>query len=103
MIKLGFAHIFSNDQKTDPMINVLKGTRFQLTEYFFNYWPDFSVQNNNVKRYQTLPHNVLQAHLLALPKKKNIIKILVDFKSEYNKTKISEMDISNIYLKKQKF
>ena len=34
MIKLGFAHIFSNDQKTDPMINVLKGTRFQLTEYF---------------------------------------------------------------------
>ena len=36
-------------------------------------------------------------------KKKNIKKILVDFKSEYNKTKISEMDISNIYLKKQKF
>ena len=24
----------------------------------------------------------------------------VDFKSDYNKTKISEMDISNIYLKK---
>ena len=103
MIKLGFAHIFSNDQKTDPMINVLKGTRFQLTEYFLIIGRILVFKNNNVKRYQTLPHNVLQAHLLALPKKKNIIKILVDFKSEYNKTKISEMDISNIYLKKRKF
>ena len=26
--------------------------------------------------------------------------MFVDFKSDYNKTKISEMDISNIYLKK---
>ena len=101
MIKLGFAHIFSNDQKTDPMINVLKGTRFQLTEYFLIISRILVFKNNNVKRYQTLPHNVLQAHLLALPKKKNIIKILVDFKSEYNKTKISEMEISNIYLKRK--
>ena len=28
---------------------------------------------------------------------------IVDFKIDYNKTKISEMDISNIYLKKRKF
>ena len=27
----------------------------------------------------------------------------VDFKSHYNKTKISEMDISNIYLKNESF
>ena len=31
-----------------------------------------------------------------------LIDSSVDFKSEYNKTKISEMDISNIYLKKTK-
>ena len=28
---------------------------------------------------------------------------IVDFKSHYNKTKISEMDISNIYLKNESF
>ena len=28
---------------------------------------------------------------------------VVDFKSHYNKTKISEMDISNIYLKNESF
>ena len=31
------------------------------------------------------------------------ICILVDFKSDNNKTKISEMDISNIYLKNKSF
>ena len=30
-------------------------------------------------------------------------KWLVNFKSHYNKTKISEMDISNIYLKNESF
>ena len=29
--------------------------------------------------------------------------MLVDFKSHYNKTKISEIDISNIYLKNESF
>ena len=33
----------------------------------------------------------------------NQVHSVVDFKSLYNKTKISEMDISNIYLKKRKF
>ena len=31
------------------------------------------------------------------------VKTVVAFKSHYNKTKISEMDISNIFLIKQKF
>jgi len=31
----------------------------------------------------------------------NIQNKVVDFKSHYNKTKISEMDISNIYLKRK--
>ena len=31
------------------------------------------------------------------------MRIIVDFKSEYNKTKISEMGISNIYLKNESF
>jgi len=32
-----------------------------------------------------------------------VICMIVDFKSHYNKTKISEMDISDIYLKNESF
>ena len=73
----------------------------------------FSEKNSN-KLLQSL-------HSLAPNLKKKNIKIIyralivpfflitfwldkfVDFKSDYNKTKISEMDISNIYLKNESF
>ena len=41
-------------------------------------------------RYQTFKRNKMLN-----------INTVVDFKSDYNKTKISEMDISNIYLKRK--
>ena len=47
-------------------------------------------------QYRILLKGVRQGKSIA------VVYTLVDFKSHYNKTKISEMDISNIYLKKTK-